>query len=83
MDTVPRSYSVRRKVPGYKPARTPHVGRTIKLSRGRNYADLAPYVVIREATGGEYWIAPVLPDGSLGPMTTAPIDKPQLTRGES
>jgi hypothetical protein len=79
---VPRSYSIRRRVPAYRPAKTPHVGlRVTFIPRYENTP--VPYVVIREVdtdrTGnGSYWVAPVLPDGTLGKMTTAPLTKHEL-----
>ncbi len=89
MDTndVPRSYSVRRIVPTYKPARTPYVGKPLTLFQGAPWSrtkEPIPYVVIRETEGngekpGIYWVAPVLPDGTLGAMTTTPLSKDELT----
>lgn len=81
---VPRSYRVKRAVPPYQPARTPYVGRTIPM-----YQDM-PVVVIREAHGtcatkaGRYWVAPLLPDCTIGPMFVQTLTASDLiTRRES
>ncbi|HEY7030752.1 MAG TPA: hypothetical protein VH482_05475 [Thermomicrobiales bacterium] len=68
---VPKSYSVKRTVPTYKPAKTPHVGKTADDYGTR-------VVIIREAerhirNDSAYWIAPILEDGTLGAMTTTTL----------
>ena len=77
--TVPASYRLRRIVPPYKPARTPYVGKTVAWS---DRWGTETVVVIREATGydhhNKYWVAPLLPDGTFGAMTTATIGKEEL-----
>lgn len=80
---VPRSYSIRRRVPDYKPAKTPYVGQHVTYY-ARYGTEPLPHVVIREVEtdrkgSGLYWVAPILPDGTLGKMTTAPLHATDLT----
>ena len=72
---VPASYRLRRTVPPYKPARTPYVGKQIARQA---------VVIIREAWGtcatkaGEYWVAPILEDGTFGAMSVAHVSATDL-----
>jgi hypothetical protein len=79
---VPASYRIRRTVPPYNPAKTPYVGKQVPLFTGAPWQrDKKPvaYVVIRETdVPTSYWVAPILPDGTLGKMTTAPLTKAEL-----
>jgi hypothetical protein len=59
----------------YQPTKTPYVGLAITQNNRTGGQD----IIIREAAGnirpdarggGCYWVAPVLPTGDLGPMTT-------------
>lgn len=85
MEAMPRSW-MKRTVPAYKPARTPYVGHTVHYSARYGGQDV---VIIREcdnATGtkdGNYWVAPILPDGTLGAMTTSVIYAQDFPRKKS
>jgi hypothetical protein len=81
METLPR---YRRTVAPYKPAKTPYVGHAVTYLKYGNHHDPGTYVLIREVEGsrgvkaGSYWVAPILNDGTIGPMTVAYVDTSQL-----